>query len=86
MTSRFALFVKKMKTATLWERLYFLLSEEKKEEWAKRYKKRFGKEFIPPTKDKRAIECETKIEDTTEIARIMEQKPGYSVDVQERER
>jgi len=70
---------------TLWERLYVLLSEEKKEEWAKRYKKRFGKEFIPPAQDKRAIECETKIEDTAEIEKLMKERPGYSVDVQGRE-
>jgi len=74
-TSRFALFVKKMKTDTLWERLYVLLSEEKKEEWAKRYKKRFGVEFIPPKQ----------IESLEEMKQIMEEAPPYVLDVQGRE-
>jgi len=50
--------------AKIWDKLYFLLSKEKREEWAKRYKKRYGKNFIPPEptkKDKRGIECEVKI-------------------------
>ena len=60
------------------------LSEKGKANWAELYKQFMGKKWIP-AKDKRGIECETKIEDTAEIARIMEQKPGYSVDVQGRE-
>jgi len=73
--------------ATLWERLYPLLSEEKKEEWAKRFKKRFGVEFIPPGKDERdvkAINLEAKMEDTAEMREIMEQAPNYSVESKER--
>jgi len=54
--------------ADLWEKLYPLLSEEKKEEWAKRYKKKFGKEFIPP---ERAIQ----IESLEEIAKFMAEVP-----------
>jgi len=60
---------------TLWERLYVLLSEEKREEWAKRYKKRFGKEFIPPKQ----------IESLEEMKQIMEEAPPYVLDVQGRE-
>jgi len=62
---------------TLWEKLYFLLSEEKREEWAKRYNKRFGVEFIPPKRPEWewAIQCETKIEDLEEIDKLMRQKP-----------
>ena len=59
---------------TLWEELYPLLSREKKAEWAKRYKKKFGKEFIPP-----------KMENLREISKLMKEKPNYSVDSQERE-
>jgi hypothetical protein len=73
---------------TLWERLYFLLSKEKREEWAKRYKKRFNKEFIPPERDERdmkVINLETKLEVTSEIAELMKQAPNYSIDVQGRE-
>jgi len=66
--------------ATIWERLYPLLSEEKREEWAKRFKKRFGKDFIPPKqpiqKDKQAIICETKMESIEEIDKFMRQKPN----------
>ena len=66
--------------ATLWERLYVLLSEEKKEEWAKRYKKRFGVEFIPPRK-----RVKSELESPEEMAQIMAEAPNYSVDVQGRE-
>jgi len=49
------------------------------------YKKVKGKKWVPPVKDKRGIRCETKIESPEEIAKIMKQKPGYSVDKQGRE-
>ena len=65
--------------ATIWEQLYPLLSEEKKEEWAKRYKKKYGVEFIPPKR-------KPEIEDAAEMKKIMEEAPPYSVDVQGRER
>jgi len=60
-------------------------TEKSKENWAVLYKKVKGKKWVPPVKDKRGIQCETKIEDTEEIAKIMKQKPGYSVDKQGRE-
>jgi len=66
--------------ATLWEKLYPLLSEEKKEEWAKRYKKKFGVEFIPPRKGGKS-----ELESPEEMAQIMAEAPNYSVDVQGRE-
>jgi len=62
-----------------------LLSESGKAKWAELYKQFMGKKWKPPAQDKRAIHCEPKLEDATEIAQIMKQKPGYSVDVQERE-
>jgi len=62
------------------------LSEKGKANWAEIYKQLTGKKWVPPKRDKRAIECDTKIEDTQEISKLMKQKPGYSVDVQERER
>ena len=67
--------------ATLWESL----SEPSREKWAELYKQFMGKQWAPPAQDKRAIECETKIEDLAEIGKLMQQKPGYSVDVQGRE-
>ena len=65
--------------ATIWEQLYPLLSEEKKEEWAKRYKKKFGKDFVPPGK---AVQLES----LEEMKEIMEETPSYPLDVQGRER
>ena len=62
-----------------------VLTEKGKENWAALYKKVKGKKWVPPVKDKRGIRCETKIEDTEEIAKIMKQKPGYSDDKQGRE-
>jgi len=62
-----------------------LLSEKGKANWAELYKRVKGKKWVPPAKDKRAIECETKIEDLAEIDKLMQQKPGYSVDGHGRE-
>jgi len=62
-----------------------LLSEKGKANWAEIYKQLTGKKWVPPAQDKRGIQCETKIEDTAEIDKIMRQKPGYSLDVQGRE-
>ena len=61
------------------------LSEKGKANWAELYEQFMGKKWAPPAQDKRGIECETKIEDTAEIGKLMQQKPGYSVDVQGRE-
>jgi len=62
-----------------------LLSEKGKQNWPEIYKQLTGKKWIPPKKDKRGIQCETKIEEPEEIAKLMKQKPGYSVDKQGRE-
>jgi len=62
-----------------------LLSESSREKWAELYRKFMGKKWTPPAKDKQAIQCETKIENLAEIDKLMKEKPGYSVDVQERE-
>ena len=61
------------------------LSESSRANWAELYKQFTGKQWAPPAQDKRGIQCETKIEDLAEIGKLMRQKPGYSVDVQERE-
>lgn len=61
------------------------ISEKTKPNWAEIYKKYKHKKWVPPVKDKRGIQCETKIEDTQEISHLMQEKPGYSVDVQGRE-
>jgi len=61
------------------------LSESSKPKWAELYKQFMGKKWTPPKRDKRAIECKTKIEDTAEIEKLMKERPGYSVDVQGRE-
>ena len=62
-----AFFIVKM--IDLWNKFYPLLSKEKKIEWAKRYKKRYGKDFIPPEK---AIQ----IESLSEIDKLMREKPN----------
>ena len=74
-----------------------VLSEKSKERWTGTekcdgkekvkgiYEHFTGKKWVPPVKDKRGIRCETKIESPEEIAKIMKQKPGYSVDKQGRE-
>jgi hypothetical protein len=56
--------------------LWFFLSEESKNNLARIYKELTGKDFIPPDKEKRAIRCDTKIEDLKEIDRLMRQKPS----------
>jgi len=59
--------------ATLWEQLYPLLSKEKKEEWRKRYKKKFGKEFVPPKeKDSEFSEMES----LSEIDKLIRERPN----------
>jgi len=52
------------------------LTEKGKENWAALYKKVKGKKWVPPVKDKRGIQCETKIENPEEIAKIMRQVPN----------
>jgi hypothetical protein len=59
------------------------LSEQGKVNWLEIYQQFMGTEWTP-TKDKRAIHLEAKIEDTAEIAELMKQKPDYSIDVQGR--
>ena len=61
------------------------LSEKGKANWAELYKQFMGKKWTPPAQDKRAIECETKIESLAEIDKLMKAAPNYSVDVQGRE-
>jgi len=55
--------------ATIWERLYPLLSEEKKEEFRKRFKKKFGEDFVPPKR-------KPEIESLEEIDKLMREKPN----------
>ena len=57
--------------ATVWDNLI----KEKKEKLAKRYKKRFCKEFIPPGSKKQTIEIQGKLESIQEIDKLMRQKP-----------
>ena len=64
---------------------YKAVSERTKANWEKVFQDAMGRKWEEPTGDERGITCETKIEDTTEIDKIMRQKPGYSVDVQGRE-
>ena len=51
-------------------------TEESKKNWAKLYKDVKGKKWVPPVKDKRGIQCETKIENPEEIAKFMRQVPN----------
>ena len=62
---------------TEWEKLYPLLSEDKRKEWAKRYKKKFGKDFVPPKEDE--------LEDLQEMVKLMEETPNYTISKQGRE-
>jgi hypothetical protein len=52
------------------------LSEQGKQNWAEIYKEFTGKKWENPTKDKRGIKCETKIESLEEISRFMEEVPN----------
>jgi len=61
------------------------LSEKSRRDLPEIYKKLTGRKWVPPKKDNRAIHCETKIENVAEISKLMKEKPGYSVDFQERE-
>ena len=56
--------------ATFWESL----SEKGKQNWVE-FCEKMGK-WENPTKDKRAIKCETKLEDVSEIAKLMEERPN----------
>jgi hypothetical protein len=56
-------------------KLYFMLTEEDKEKLAQVYKNLTGRRLAPPPRDK-AILCETKIEDTEELAHLMEERPN----------
>jgi len=59
--------------------LWNCITKENQERIAKRYKERFGIELVPPTKDKRAIRCETKIESLEEIDKLMRKVPGSEI-------
>jgi N-acetyl-anhydromuramyl-L-alanine amidase AmpD len=61
------------------------LSEKGKVTWAELYEKFKGKKWESPTKDKRKIHLEGKLEAIEELEQIMKERPGYSVDVQGRE-
>jgi hypothetical protein len=52
------------------------LSEKGKQNWPELYEKLTGRKWENPTKDKRAIHCEAKIEDISEIAKFMEEVPN----------
>lgn len=65
--------------------LWFCLSKENKDKLARFYEENFGMKLVPPRRDRRAIHCEVKIEDTAEISRLMQESPNYSLDVQGRE-
>ncbi len=52
------------------------LSEDTREAWPEIYERLTGKKWENPTKDKRGITCETKLEDIEEISKIMKEKPG----------
>ena len=66
-------------------KLYFILSKEDKEKLALIYEQLTGKKLKPPVRDKE-IHLEARLEDTPEIARIMEQSPNYPLDSQGRGR
>jgi len=51
-------------------------TENGKRVLAELYEQFTGREFKPPKKDKRAIQCETKIEDLWEIDKLMREKPN----------
>ena len=55
--------------------LWFSLSEENKSKLARYYEQHFGMKLVPPGREKRAIQCEVKIEDLEEIDRIMRKVP-----------
>jgi len=57
--------------AKLWE----LLSERGKANWAELYKQLTGRKWEEPSSDKRAIQCEPKLESLEEIDKLMRQKP-----------
>ena len=67
----FAFFI----TMKLWD----TLSEKNKERLAQCYEQLTGKKFIPPKR-------KPEMEDLSEMKKIMEEAPNYSVDVQGRER
>ena len=57
-------------------KVWYQLSKEKREEFAKEYRKRFGKEFVPPEKQ---VELENE-----EIAKVMQETPNYTISVEGR--
>ena len=67
-------------------KLWNFLKPEKKMELAVWYRKNFGFPFQPPVeKEERRIHLQAKIEDVSEIADLMKQKPNYSVEEKSRE-
>ena len=57
--------------ATLWH----CLSKENQRKLARFYEQQFGRKLTPPSRDKRAIHLEAKLESLEEIDRLM-RKPG----------
>jgi hypothetical protein len=62
------------------------LSEKGRANWPEIYQRLTGKKWENPTKDKRGIKCETKLESLEEIDKLMRQKPNYTIDTEGRER
>jgi len=56
--------------------LWDCTTERGKETLAKLYKQLTGREFKQPIRDRRAIQCEPKLESLGEIKEIMEQNRG----------
>jgi hypothetical protein len=57
--------------ATLWQ----ILSTENKNKLADFYEEKFGRAFIPPGREERAIQLQGKLENLDEIDKLMRQKP-----------
>jgi len=55
--------------------LWFCLSEENKGKLARLYEELSGMKLVPPNREKRAIQCEVKIEDLEQIDKIMRKVP-----------
>jgi len=52
------------------------LNEQSRKRWPRIYKAIKKRVWKPPEKDKRGIQCETKIESIEEIDKFMRQKPN----------
>lgn len=56
--------------------LWFFLSIKDKRKLARYYRKKGYGFFIPPGSKKKSVQIETKLEDLTEIDKLMRQKPS----------